>query len=166
MRGRKPKPEALRQRRNRRPSNTDPDAPLGAQGCPGWLGEVARVEWRRLTSTATEWRVFTALDRGPLTAYCVAWERWCKAEAEVQRLGQLIKAPKTGAPMQNPYVSIANAAHDRLVKLAAELRLTPISRSRAPIAKIEPPPDVDEPLPETIPGLKVMDARALLRVVK
>lgn len=136
MRGRKPKPPEIRQRRNKpKPSAASPGRPLDPSKPPDWLGAAARAEWDRVVRFLLAEEAASDWDRALLVAYCVSWERWSTAEQEVQRLGQLVKSPKTSVPMQNPFVSIANAAHERMVKLAGELRLTPVSRARAPIPK-------------------------------
>ena len=41
-----------------------------------------------------------------------------------------MKAPKTGVPMQNPALSIANKAMQEMTKLLAEFGMTPSSRSK------------------------------------
>lgn len=135
MRGRKPKPPELRQRTNAGPPPLEvPDAPhaLAAADIPPWLGEIAAAEWTRILAAED---VLTKTDRAALAAYCVAWERWSAAEQQVQKHGQMVRLREDAAPRTNPYIAIAHQEHDRMVRLASEMRLTPVSRIRTPVAK-------------------------------
>ena len=51
--------------------------------------------------------------------------------------GMLVKAPNTGTPIQSPYLAIVNRQTEIARKLASELSLSPVERSRLG----EPPPD-------------------------
>jgi len=42
----------------------------------------------------------------------------------------MVCAPKTKTPMSNPYLAIANKAHEQILRLSAELGLTVLSRTR------------------------------------
>jgi P27 family predicted phage terminase small subunit len=74
--------------------------------------------------------LLTRIDRTALAAYCQLWARWVKAEGEVERLGEVVKAPQTGYPMQNPYLGIANTALKLMHNYLVEFGMTPSSRSR------------------------------------
>jgi P27 family predicted phage terminase small subunit len=80
--------------------------------------------------------MLTTVDRAALAAYCVNYARWQKAETEIERLGPVVKSPKSGFPIQNPYVAIANTALDLMRKFLIEFGMTPASRSRL---HIDPP---------------------------
>lgn len=73
--------------------------------------------------------ILTTIDRAALVAYCQAWARWVEAEAQVAKLGVIVKTTN-GNLIQNPYLSVANRAMDQVRKLAAEFGMTPSSRSR------------------------------------
>lgn len=73
-------------------------------------------------------------NRAALAIYCQNWARWVTAEDHINTHGVIVAAPRTGAPMQNPNVVIANNAADRLIRIAAEFGLTPSSRQRVGIA--------------------------------
>jgi P27 family predicted phage terminase small subunit len=133
--GRKPKPSALHElegTRNRR-KNSEPKF-SGIPTCPKHLDKNARVEWKRVSSELAAAGLLTIVDRAALAAYCAAWSRWANAEEQVQKFGAVIKSPKSGFPIQNPYVGIANTALDQLRRFAAEFGMTPSSRSRIHVA--------------------------------
>jgi len=70
------------------------------------------------------------IDQGTLdglACYCQAFSRWTTAEAEVSKLGTVVKSP-AGFPVANPYINIAAAAQRQLRQWSAELKLTPRSR--------------------------------------
>ena len=80
MRGRKPKPTAVR-RRDGNPgkrgfNHAEPVPPEGLPDCPEHLSEAAREEWHRLAGPLHAMGVVTLADRGALAAYCQAWGRW------------------------------------------------------------------------------------------
>lgn len=52
-----------------------------------------------------------------------------EAQAAIKKYGAVIKSP-SNYPIQSPYVSIANKQGERILKLQAELGLTPASRAR------------------------------------
>jgi P27 family predicted phage terminase small subunit len=121
--GRKPKPQ----------KEVTPAA--GHPACPPHIKGEARAEWDRICGELDLLGLLTTADRPALALYCKAWARWIEAEAKVAELGLLVSAPKTKTPMGNPYLSIANKAHEQMLKLLVEYGLTPSARSRMRIAK-------------------------------
>ena len=101
--------------------------------CPKHLDKEARAEWRRIGRELVQLGRVTAVDRAALASYCVAWSRWVASEAEVSRLGAVVKTAN-GNLIQNPYLAIANRALEQLNKVAHSFGLTPISRARLPAA--------------------------------
>lgn len=133
MVGRKPKPTALRELQGnpgKRPLNKREPKPSGTPTCPSHLDADAKKEWKRISRELTTLGLLTSVDRAALAAYCAAYSRWVAAELNIQKFGTVIKSPKSGFPIQNPYVSVANTALDHLRKFAAEFGLTPASRTR------------------------------------
>lgn len=151
MRGRKPKPteqRALEGNPGKRPLNVDEpahDVPSHAfDEPPADLAGAAAQEWRRLAPQLRRARQVTEADRGALIAACLEWAIYLDASRRVAELGLVVKAP-SGYPMTNPYRAIANGALGHLVKLWAELGLTPSSRSRV---KTVTGPGADDPFSE------------------
>ena len=64
-----------------------------------------------------------------LAAYCQAHALWVEAVSSIERYGTMVKSPN-GYPMQSPYVAVANKQVDIMVRIAAELGMTPSSRTR------------------------------------
>lgn len=138
MRGRKPKPTAIRQRDGnpgKRPLNDSEPIPAAGQvTCPEFLDPEAREEWERIIVILMEMGLLTRADRTALAAYCVAYGRWVRAEALVRKFGEVVKSPEKGFPMKSPYLCVADQALDTMRKLMTEFGLTPSSRSRIRIS--------------------------------
>lgn len=137
MRGRKPKPTALKMLSGnpgrRKLNQREPVMPAtdAADLPPVELSNdlVAGSEWMRLAPMLRASRTVTDADRGSLIAVCQQWSRYLEANGNVAKAGMVVKSP-SGYPMPNPYIGIANKALGNCVKLWAELGLTPSSRSR------------------------------------
>lgn len=135
MRGRKPKPmrlKILEGNLGKRPIPKEPEPTGGVEpiDCPDVLTDAAREEWKRLCEDMRAKGVLTPWDRGAMAAYCQSYADWLEAQAKVNTIGQVVKAPRTGVPMQNPYLSIARGAKADMLQVAAELGLTPVARAR------------------------------------
>jgi P27 family predicted phage terminase small subunit len=133
MAGRRPKPTALKIAEGnlgKRALNHNEPQFGGLPKCPAHLDKDAKAEWRRISKELAAVGLLAAVDRAALSAYCQCWSRWCDAEQNIQKIGTVVKSPKSGYPIQNPYVGIANTALDQMRKFLIEFGLTPASRSR------------------------------------
>ena len=110
---------------------------------PDWLSADAQAEWQRVMPVLAERRILTAADLGGLENYCIAIGTVREMERHLQRYGHVIEAE--GAFKRNPAVGIQSDAMTRARLLAAELGLTPVSRSR-PAMRDDDPEDGDDPL--------------------
>lgn len=140
MRGRKPTPTHLRlidgNPGKRRIGKPLPIAPTLPQP-PAFLDAMAREEWSRIAPELFHLRLLTALDLGPLAAYCQMYSRWVAAERALAEMaerdgvthGMLIRGRK-GDPVQNPLAGIARRAAAAMMHTAAEFGMTPSARSR------------------------------------
>ncbi|GGG62774.1 hypothetical protein GCM10011415_06430 [Salipiger pallidus] len=131
MRGTKPQMQA------------DPDA-LSDLAAPVWLSGHARAEWERVMPILTERRILTDADLGQLENYCIAIGTVRDMEAHLQEHGHIL-TDLEGGMKRNPAVGIQSDAMTRARLLAAELGLTPVSRSR-PAIRNDDPEDGDDPL--------------------
>lgn len=86
-----------------------------------WAGAIANMQ--RLGTLGDE-------NRRAIELAATQYARWKLAEAHVAKHGPVVAAPRTGVPMQNPYLSIANKAAELLIKLEADLGLPPSMRGR------------------------------------
>lgn len=152
MRGRKPKPTALKlltgNPGKRRLNRQEPVLPeLSASGGAAGAGdpvplelvgdEVGSAEWRRLSPILRASRTVTDGDLGSLVAVCQQWSRYLEANTSVKSSGLVVRS-QSGYPMPNPYLAIANKALGNCIKLWAELGLTPSARSRVSAAPEKP----------------------------
>jgi phage terminase small subunit len=84
---------------------------------PKYLDREAKRKWRAVVVQYNDWSP-GAIDL--LTLYAGEWSRWKRAEAEVAKIGEVVKSP-SGYAQPNPWLSISRQAHDRLVKLSRKL---------------------------------------------
>lgn len=135
MRGRKPKPSALKRlsgNPGKRKLNTDEPRPPASEDLmvpSRWLDKVAASEWRRIAVTLKTLGLLTNLDRAALEGYCKAYSRWLQAEKILEKEGLCFVTPK-GYVQQRPEVAIAKGYLSHMHSLAAEFGFTPASRSR------------------------------------
>lgn len=96
----------------------EPQPELSVPSCPEWLKDEGRREWNRLVKELTDLGMLTQLERGAMAAYCQAWAEFRCAVEEGS-------------------FTTRDIAAKRLIRLAAELGLTPASRSRVQVQKKE-----------------------------
>ena len=133
MRGRKPKPTALKLiegNPGKRPINGHEPKPSAARPtCPSHLSPTAKAEWKRLAGELHRIGLLTQADRTALAAYCQAYGKWVEAEKKLAGTPTLLKMP-SGYIQLSPWVTISNKQMELMVKYMVELGLTPSSRSR------------------------------------
>ena len=93
MKGRKPKPTALRLIEGNREHRTihaelEPHPEKVAPPCPRELRGDERKAWRYLVRELGKMGVLASSDRAQMTAYCDAWGRWCKAKRVLRELSE------------------------------------------------------------------------------
>jgi P27 family predicted phage terminase small subunit len=95
---------------------------------PSWFSKDAKAEWRRVAPILiTERRVLTEADLGTLESYCIATGTAREAHRALNRDGLVIGGKR------HPAFGMMNAAQTTARLCAAELGLTPVSRSRPAI---------------------------------
>mgnify|MGYP003652841120 CR=1 FL=1 len=162
MRGRKPKPTAVkrlagnpgkRKLNKREPiTKVSPDA---FDLPPSELAHdpTALKEWSRLAPMLKQARQITDSDRSALIAVCLEWSTYLQAIDEVRKSTMLILT-QNGYPIMNPYLTIASKALAGCYKLWPELGLTPSSRSRIQVLPDEqesdPWAEFDRPRPTLV----------------
>jgi P27 family predicted phage terminase small subunit len=131
MRGRKPKPTAMKLVQGnpgkRAINGSEPKPEPGIPSCPDHLHGAAREEWDRIVVELSKIGLLTLADRAAIAAYCTAYGRWVDAELLVAKTlcykhGDLIKV--------NPAVRIAHDAMVLMHKYLSEFGLSPASRAR------------------------------------
>ena len=140
MRGRKPIPTAVKIANGnpgKRPlPENEPTPETGRPEAPEWLDPEARQEWDKITGELEAMGTLYKVDRAALVLYAVAMGRYERCTKLVSEHGEMTEA-KNGTPIQNPYLAIANKAHEQASKLLVEFGLTPSSRTRVQATKKE-----------------------------
>ena len=144
MRGRKPKPTAIKEiegnpgKRALNKKEQKPDKQIPT--CPDHLKGVAREEWNRITKELFALGIISKLDRASLAICCTAYADYVKACEMLETEGEVIISDKGGA-YQNPWMAIKKRSMDQVVKFYAEFGMTPSGRSRV---KVDLPDEEDE----------------------
>jgi P27 family predicted phage terminase small subunit len=95
-----------------------------APAAPEWLSPAARREWKRILPVLIARGIVTTTDLGCIEAYCTAIGR-------VRELEALIQAD----PLDKALYRLQTQSTQVARQLAAELGLTPVSRSRPSVAE-------------------------------
>lgn len=101
---------------------------------PSWLSKDGKTEWSRVIPSLVERKILTNADMGSLENYCVASGRVREIERAIQKNG-----------IDPVLVRMQDKAMATARQLAAELGLTPVSRSR-PAVREDNSEDDDNPL--------------------
>ena len=132
MRGRKPKPLALRILEWNPGKRKLPNAPnfAGSFGPPPrWLGKIGTELWRQLAPELEAKRLAAPAYRTLFLALCANYERAVTATRAIQRHGMTYKTPN-GAHRRRPEVGIEVQAWALVVKFCVEFGLTPSAVGR------------------------------------
>lgn len=89
---------------------------------PKWLSSEAKKEWKRVMPILTERRILTDADLGGLENYCICIGRARQMEAAIQ--------VESDPELMLKFVRVQDKSMASARQLAAELGLTPVSRSR------------------------------------
>ena len=92
--------------------------------------EIAAEQWQIVTSHMRAAGTLGTENTAAIEIYSRAFARWRIAEAHVAEHGPIVPAPRTGVPMHNPYLAVANAAAATVLKAGADLGLPPSMRGR------------------------------------
>ncbi len=136
MRGRKPVPTVLKllagNPGKRKLNAEEPHPEALAPDCPEEIAEDAdaRREWVRVIAPAIARGQITAADRAAAIAHCDLWATWRSQLVAAARHAHVVAVGKHGYPTPNPARGMANKTLLMLMKVDAELGLTPASRSR------------------------------------
>ena len=105
---------------------------------PRWLAAEAKAEWKRVMPVLTERKILTDADLGGLENYCVCIGRARQMEKAIQK--------EADPEMMLKFVRVQDKAMASARQLAAELGLTPVSRSRPAIREDGDNDDSQSPL--------------------
>ena len=109
----------------------DPSGLAAIPRPPAWLGKDAKAEWRKVVPLLVERRILTDGDLGTVANYCNAIAIACQANRELSK--GLTFETAAGMVKRHPAAGIVAEFAGLALRLAAELGLTPVSRSRPAI---------------------------------
>lgn len=95
---------------------------------PAWLPKHAKAEWRRVLPQLVADRKIAAHELSTVEAYCLAVARTREAEEALQRYGLTFESDS--GPKRRPETTILKENIEAARRLAAELGLTPASRTK------------------------------------
>lgn len=136
MRGRRPKPTALKELEGnpgKRALNKHEPQPEGdLYAAPEWMTPSQREGWAHAITHAP-YGLLKQLDRSMLAIWVVAENLHREAAEKVAQYGMLTKSPNAGLPLQSPYLAILNKQAQLMLKAGAELGFSPASRTRVQV---------------------------------
>jgi P27 family predicted phage terminase small subunit len=98
---------------------------------PAWLSRLAKVEFRKIARILFDRKHLTDADIGTVAAYADALHQLADSSKMIEREGMVVMT--ANGPRKHPAISIQINARNQVRQLAAELGLTPVSRSRPSI---------------------------------
>lgn len=133
MRGRKPKPTALKKLAGnpgkRKLNDAEPDfTEITDVEPPEWLPQLAVEMWQTVMPELLAAKVLTVPDLHNVEAFCTAYAMWRDAEDHVKRFGVVIETEKS--TIKNPAVTVINEAKKQMREFGSLLGLDPSSRQR------------------------------------
>ena len=136
MRGRKPKPTALKVIDGKHGkygiNKNEPVAVGDLSEPPDWFSEDQKSAWHYAIDNAPK-GLLKKIDKSVLMAWVIAEDLFRQATIQINNTDMIIASPVKGDPMQNPYLPIINKQSVNMMKAAAELGFTPSSRSRVKV---------------------------------
>jgi P27 family predicted phage terminase small subunit len=133
-RGRPPKPTALKViqgNAGKRKLNTkepSPDALVVVPDPPEWFGTIAVEAWQQVAPWLIEAKILTATDLHNLEAFCMAYQRWREAQADITKNGIIVMGAKQ--EIKNPACTVANETMRQMATFGSALGLDPAARAR------------------------------------
>jgi P27 family predicted phage terminase small subunit len=103
--------------------------------CPTYLQGRARECWEQVTRELVGRNIYDTDIRDVVAAYCIQQARFLEAEEKILKHGTISHRSRIQKMDRvRVWVTVSNQAYDRMMRHAAELGLTPISRQR--VAKV------------------------------
>ena len=103
------------------------ELPPGSPECPDRIQGVAREAWAELCQRLEPVGVISSNDGALLERYCKTWAEWLHLEADCKKRGKFCKG-RFGRTERAEYKA-RNAAHDRLMKMEAQLAIGCVNRA-------------------------------------
>jgi P27 family predicted phage terminase small subunit len=104
---------------------------------PDYLDAYGLEEWNRVVGPLHAMKIFSGVDRQSLWAYCESYSTFRKATDELHRLAAtqgnlaaLEEVSFNGIKIQHHLIGVANTAKNDMVKIATNLGMTAIGRTK------------------------------------
>jgi len=140
MRGRKPKPTALKLLQGnpgkRRVNHEEPRVPTTLPACPRWMGKRAKWFWKQQATALNKIGLLSAVDQAAFGSYCNALAILEAANKNIDVHGLIVESEY--GPKKNPAVTIAKDCWAAVKGFSVEFGLTPSSRSRIHVPDATP----------------------------
>lgn len=138
MRGRKPKPTALKliagnPGKRALPKDEPEYEAASVLEAPAWMDEGAKAEWDRIAPELEALGLLRKVGIQELGAYCRAVSRLAKAEAIIAERGMTFEAME--GPKVRPEVAISSKCAEEIRKFGADFGLTPATSPRVHATK-------------------------------
>ena len=130
--------------KGRKPSNIVAGSMIDVPPPPSWLSRQGKAEWKKVAAILVERQHLTDADLGTLAAYADAVGQLVEMTTIINSEGAVIATEK--GPRKHPAISIQINARNQVRQLAAELGLTPVSRSRPSVRDNSNEDQDDNPL--------------------
>jgi P27 family predicted phage terminase small subunit len=105
------------------------EAPCKKPKRPTWLKGDARKAWDRAVAELMALGTLATIDHDMLEFYCDAYADWKQARRDTAKLKSLTVKSKRGGDILHPIVRHKKDARAICVKIAAELGMSPTSRT-------------------------------------
>jgi P27 family predicted phage terminase small subunit len=133
IRGRKPKPLALRVLAGEDcRSAPSPHPRRGIPERPDYLDAFGREAWDRLIPKLDELGILSEVDSEAIVLYCQAYSRWRLASLDIAKNG-VTTMSAFDSVKSNPAVAVAVQAERMMASILTEFGMTPSSRSRVKV---------------------------------
>ncbi len=119
---------------------------------PDHIPAEMHAEWHTIVDDLTQRRILTEAMMGSVNAYVMAMFNARIAQAEVDKHGVLIADAK-GVLKKNPAIGFLGKSQSEILRLSAELGLTPASSSRSKMKSSSP----QEEEPDLFNGKPLLD---------
>lgn len=104
---------------------------------PDWLNDMALEEWRRVLPLIGE--SLADEDTAVLASYCLCFARWRAAEQVIDQHGpEIVLRDDKGvvkSVIPSPQIGISIKYHDRMLRAASLLGITPVARGAQFVGK-------------------------------
>lgn len=146
MRGRRPKPTALKVVQGTfRPDRANKAEPRPARNVPKppeWISREGKLEWKRVAPELGALGLLTGPDRAAFACYCESYGRLVRAQRALRRSvranpgSEFDLIPSKHGRISNPLHRIIRHAMSDVVRYATEFGGSPVSRSRINVERI------------------------------